>query len=176
MARRVISGKIEARKEQHPARQRRVRQKERNNMLEVDNLTQGGGAENGPTGTAAILAVVRNVFVDPDYDRVGIHSYRTEIDGVGMVGVLAATKSQQFADSMFHVLNEPNFANLLEALDAGRLQRAYVVTAVTNELGRNVVVSVIEARKLAEMLKDETTRVGRYGKYYLVPGNFEGGF
>jgi hypothetical protein len=122
------------------------------------------------TSDDVIVAAVRNVFTDPHFSSVGILGYRAEIDGV-IVGVVAATKSQQFADSLYHVLNKPRFDKLLEGLNAGRLHRAYVVTTALTQSGR-FTGSIIEARELAEMLRNETPRIGRYGDFYLVPSDF----
>jgi hypothetical protein len=139
------------------------------------NLHYGGAAENSPTDTVndAIMAAVKNVFTDPRFHHVAgtVYGFRGNIDGK-KVGVVAATKSQRFADSVHHVLNKSDFDSVIAGYEANpkRIDYAFVVSAEGQS-----VVDVIQAPELAVTLKNVTPLPGRLGEFYLVNPHFTDG-
>lgn len=121
-----------------------------------------------------VTAAVRNVFVDPRFHRIrsAIYCFFGDIDGV-RVGIAVASKSQRFATSTEHVLNKSDDERLIAALDAGRLDEGYVVTAATDANGNLVFIDAMEARKFAaEILVGKTPLSGKLGEFFLVSPNF----
>jgi hypothetical protein len=122
----------------------------------------------------AITAAVFNVFTDPRFKRLKsrVYGYVGVIDGK-RIGVVAATKSQRFANSADHVLNKSDFDHLIAALDASRRDEAYVVSAETDQSGNMTVIDAIEARELAAILANVKPRIGGLlGDFYLVNPHF----
>lgn len=116
----------------------------------------------------AITAAVFNVFTDPRFKRKKnrVYGWVGEIEGK-KIGVVAATKSQRFADSTDHILNKNDLDRLIAGLDAGRLDEAYVVSAETDQSGKLMVIAAIEARELVATLAKPRIG-GQLGDFYLV--------
>jgi hypothetical protein len=117
----------------------------------------------------ATTAAVLNVFTDPRFCRIknAVYGFVGKIDDK-KIGIVVATKSQRFATSDNHVLNKLDFDHLIEALDAGRRDEGYVVSAKADQSGKMTVVDAIEARKLAAILQNATPRSGKLGEFFLV--------
>jgi hypothetical protein len=124
----------------------------------------------------AITAAVRNVFNDNsafyriDNNNV-VYGWVGEIEGK-KIGIAVATKSQRFASSTDHILNKNDLDQLIAALDAGRRDQAFVVSANINQSGKFTFVSMIEARELAAILANVTPRSGPLGEFFLVKPHF----
>jgi hypothetical protein len=144
-------------------------------MSELENISQVGSAENtGNTGmmTAAIKAV-KDMFPD-GFRRVGkdiaVYGWVIEVDGI-RIGVIAATKTPRYADSIYFILNKRDLDKLLagESIDV-----ALVITATVDKSGKWTVVDVIEAHELTATLANVEPRTGgKLGDFYLLTAHFE---
>jgi hypothetical protein len=91
--------------------------------------------------------------------------YFATIDGK-KIGVVLATKSQGFEN---FALNKADLDRVTAATSDGRLDAGFVVAATVNASGSMEFVDQIFADVLADQLREETPRVGRYGEFYLIP-------
>ena len=104
------------------------------------------------------------MFADDRFTRHGRFRYSATIDGT-KIGVVLATKNQGFDN---FAINKADLDRLIAATGDGRLDAAFVVAAKVNGSSMDFV-DQIAAAVLADQLRSETPRVGRYGEFYLLP-------
>jgi hypothetical protein len=118
-------------------------------------------------------APVDKVFTDSRFHRIGsaVYGWVGKIDGE-RIGVVVATKSQRFANSTDYLLNKDDFDRLVAALNAGRLDEAWVVCAKIDQSGKLTFISAIETKFFFDTLANMPRRSGRLGDFYLVNEEF----
>ena len=106
-----------------------------------------------------------SVFSDDQFSQHGRYRYSATIDGV-KIGVVLATKSQNYNN---FALNKADLDRVIAGVSDGRLDAGYVVAATVNVTGSMEFVDQISADILADQLKGETPRTGKFGEFYLIP-------
>ncbi|WP_377828840.1 hypothetical protein ACFKHW_38075 [Bradyrhizobium lupini] len=104
------------------------------------------------------------MFSDNRFQRHGRYRYSATIDGE-KIGVVLATKSQGYNN---FALNKADLDRVVTATGDGRLDAGFVVAATVNGDSMNFI-DQISADVLADPLRGEQPRTGKFGEFYLIP-------
>ena len=113
--------------------------------------------------------ILKNIFGDRRWQRIGQRLYYAEIDDK-KYGVVLATWNPNFCN---YALNCGEMQRVEEAKRAGKIDEAHVVAAMKNGTGRLEVRGRIEAEKLRPRLAEKPVRRGTFGDFWtLEPFDF----
>ena len=115
-----------------------------------------------PAGLSAI-------FTSPEFQQVNPTRFKGKLDGV-KVGVVIATLNSSYNN---YAINETDLVGAIKAKHDGKINEAYVVYARRVD-GTRVYVDAVPAEDLHEKLKNVAPIVGRFGKFWALPGTTTG--
>jgi hypothetical protein len=134
----------------------------------TDIATLEGEPVNAPA-TNDPSTTLPGMFKDERFRGLGRYKYLGDIDGV-RVGVVLITKNDRFET---FACNKGDLERLLDALRAGRVDRAFAVWArVGDGLGHPTYVKHDEAEPVHGMMVEKLRpRARPFGEFWVVPEN-----